>query len=52
MPIACVVGADGMSGLVYAIKFGAVVSGGINAHVMDDWELGIMDCCCWWISRT
>ena len=34
-PMACAVGADGMSGLVYAIKFGTVVTGGINAHVTD-----------------
>ena len=38
-PMACVVGADGMSGLVYAIKLGTVVTCGINAHVRDDWEL-------------
>jgi uncharacterized protein (DUF697 family) len=40
-PMACAVGADGMSGLVYAIKFGTVVTGGINAHVTDGWELAL-----------
>jgi hypothetical protein len=39
--MACVVGADGMSGLVYAIKLGTVVTCGINAHVRDDWELAL-----------
>ena len=41
LSIPCVAGADGMYGLVYAIKFGTVVTGGINGHVMDDWELAL-----------
>ena len=39
--MACVAGADAMSGLVYAVKFATVVTGGINGHVMDDWELAL-----------
>ena len=41
IPMACVAGADAMSCLVYAVKFATVVTGGINGHVMDDWELAL-----------